>query len=435
MALPEKDDARMIDLKLFRDDPDRLREACRLKRAEVDIDRGVSLDARRREIIGEQESLQAERNAVSKEIGRAKKAGGDASGAMERMRAVGERIKDLGTERASVEEELSALALAVPNHPGPGVPGGAGEEANVVVQEAGPLPEFDFEPRPHWELAERLGLVDFERGTRLAGSGFILYRGLGARLERALMAFFLDLHVREHGYLEWFPPYLVTRRSMTGTGQLPKMEEDMYRTDKDDDLFLIPTAEVPITNIHQDEVLDEAALPLRYTASSACFRREAGAAGKDTRGLLRVHQFNKVELVKVTTPETSYDELESLRANAEAALRALGLPYRVLELCAGDLSFAAAKCYDLEAWAPGVGRWLEVSSCSNFEDFQARRANIRARPAEGRPRFVHTLNGSGLALPRIVVALLETYQRADGSVALPEALHPYMGGVTVLEPA
>lgn len=419
----------MIDMKLFRENPDQLKSACRLKRVAVDIDRGVALDERRRAIIGEQEALQGERNAVSKEIGARKKSGEDATDAMERMKAVGARIKDLGTELGEVEAELNALALSIPNHPGPDVPEGDGEAENVEIDRWGEPPVFDFEPKPHWEICEELDLVDFARGTKIAGSGFILYKGLGARLERALINYFLDLHTTEHGYTEWFPPFLANRDTMTGTGQLPKMEEDMYGCDKGDDLFLIPTAEVPVTNIHREEILSHEDLPRYYTGYSACFRREAGAAGKDTRGLLRVHQFNKVEMVRVVHPDTSYAEMEALRANVETCLRNLGLHYRVLNLCSGDISFAAAKCYDFEAYAPGVGKYLEVSSCSNFEDFQARRARIRFKDEEKKTCIAHTLNASGLALPRTVVAILETYQQADGSVRIPDVLRPYMGGL------
>ncbi len=423
----------MIDLKLFRDDPEWLREACSRKHVEVDVGRGIELDAQRRENIQELERLQAERNRVSKEIGARKQAGEDASEAVATMREVGERIKALSEMRKTVEAELHALALTVPNRPAPDVPDGEGEADNVLVSEWGETPAFDFAPRPHWELAETLGLADFARASKLSGSGFILLKGLGARLERALISFFLDLHTKEHGYTEWFPPYLVGRDCMTGTGQLPKMEEDMYRCEADD-AFLIPTAEVPVTNIHREEILAADDLPLYYTASSACFRREAGAAGKDTRGMIRVHQFNKVELVKFVAPETSETELERLREHAEVALQRLGLPYRVLTLCAGDLSFASAKTYDLEIWAPGCAQYLEVSSCSNFGDFQACRASIRFRDADKKVRFVHTLNGSGLALPRTWIALVEHYQQADGSIRIPEALQPYLDGLERIEP-
>ena len=419
----------MIDMKLFRDNPEYLEEACKLKNVDIDINVGVKLYSTRLEVIAELEKLQGHRNAASKEVGMKKKAGEDATEVMEQVRVIASRVKELEEKRKSVEEELRTFILAIPNHSAEDVPEGYSEDDNVEIDTWGEVPEFDFEPKPHWEICEELDLVDFKRGVKLSGSGFILYKGLGARLERALYSFFLDLHTTEHGYTEWLPPLLVNRDSMIGTGQLPKMENDMYRCDKDDDLFLIPTAEVPITNIHRDEFLPREDLPLYYTAYSACFRREAGAAGKDTRGLLRVHEFNKVEMVKFVEPETSYDELEKLRANAETCLQRLGLHYRTLKLCSGDLSFSAAKCYDFEAYAPGVEKYLEVSSCSNFEDFQARRANIRYKDEKKKTRFVHTLNSSGLALPRTMVAILESYQQKDGSVVIPEVLRPYMGGI------
>ncbi len=419
----------MIDMKLFRDNPDYLVEACKLKRVNLDVNVGVELYAKRLEVIAELEDLQAQRNAASKEVGMKKKAGEDASEVMEKVKDISSRVKELEDSRKSIEEELHQVVLAIPNHPAEDVPEGDGENENLEIDTWGEKPTFDFEPKAHWDICEDLDLVDFKRGVKLSGSGFILYKGLGARLERALYSYFLDLHTTEHGYTEWLPPLMVNRESMVGTGQLPKMENDMYCCDKGDDLFLIPTAEVPITNIHRNEFLPLAELPIYYTAYSACFRREAGAAGKDTRGLLRVHEFNKVEMVKFVEPETSYDELEKLRANAETCLQRLGLHYRTLKLCTGDLSFAAAKCYDFEAFAPGVDKYLEVSSCSNFEDFQARRANIRYKDTEKKTRFVHTLNSSGLALPRTMVAILECYQQEDGSVVIPEVLRPYMGGL------
>ncbi len=419
----------MIDMKLFRDNPEYLREACNLKRVDIDIDAGVQLYAKRLDIISELEQLQARRNAASKEVGQKKKAGEDATEVMEEVRAIAGRVKELEDSRKEVEESLHQLVLSIPNHPAEDVPEGDGENENEEIDRWGEAPEFSFEPKPHWELCEELDMIDFKRGVKLSGSGFILYKGLGARLERALYSFFLDLHTTEHGYTEWLPPLMVNRDSMIGTGQLPKMENDMYCCDKGDDLFLIPTAEVPVTNIHRDEFLPREDLPLYYTAYSACFRREAGAAGKDTRGLLRVHEFNKVEMVKFVEPETSYDELEKLRANAETCLQRLGLHYRTLKLCSGDLSFSAAKCYDFEAYAPGVDKYLEVSSCSNFEAFQARRANIRYKDADNKTQFVHTLNSSGLALPRTMVAIIESNQQEDGSVIIPEVLRPYMGGL------
>lgn len=424
----------MLDIKFVRENPDAVRRAAAAKRATVDIDAILSLDAKRRELLAKVESLKAERNTGSKEVGRLRKAGQDSAPLEARMRAIGEEIKLLDAEVSRVTAERDRLMAFVPNIPAPDVPEGPDSSANVVVREWGQKREFAFEPRPHWELGERLGILDQERAAKISGTGFILFRGAGARLERALWSFMLDLHTREHGYTEVFPPFLVTRDCMFGTGQLPKLEEDMYRLSADD-LFLVPTAEVPVTNLHREEIIPGAALPLAYTAYTACFRREAGAWGRDTRGIVRVHQFDKVELVRFVRPESSADELEKLVGHAEEVLKKLGLHYRVVKLCTGDLSFAAAKCYDIEVWAPGLGRYLEVSSCSNFGDFQARRANVRYRdPETGAVGYVHTLNGSGTALPRALVALLETFQEADGSVRVPEALRPYMGGVDVLRP-
>ncbi len=424
----------MLDMRLLKDNPDYLREAAKLKNVTVDVDKAVALDTRRREILLTKEGLQNERNRVSKEIAMRKKAGEDTLGLQTEMKSVGQQIADLEEEERGIKTELEAIMLAIPNHPAADAPVGVDAEANVQVASWGQIPEFDFEPKPHWELCEKLDMLDLKRGVKIAGAGFILYKGMGARLERALYNFFLDFHTTRHGYTEWFPPFLVNRESMIGTGQIPKLEEDMYHCDKDDDLFLIPTAEVPITNIHRDEILDLDQLPLKYCAYSACFRREAGAAGKDTRGLLRVHQFNKVELVKFCRAEDSWDEHEKLRLDVEAILQALNLPYRVLNLSTGDMSFAAAKCYDFEVWSAGVGKWLEASSCSNFTDYQARRANIRYRGEDKKPVMAHTLNASGVALPRTVTAIIENNQRADGSIAIPEVLWPYMGGVTVIKP-
>ncbi len=418
----------MLDMRLLKDNPEYVREACRLKFVDVDVDRAVSLDARRREILSEKESLQNERNRVSKEIAAAKKSGADTASIQEEMKKVGERVSALEAEEREVMAELNALMLSIPNHPSDTSPVGD-ESANAEIAQWGEKPAFSFEPKTHWELCENLGMIDLKRGVKISGPGFILYRGMGAKLERALYNFFLDFHTAKHGYTEYFPPFLVNRDSMIGTGQIPKMEEDMYHCDKEDDLFLIPTAEVPITNIHRDEILPLADLPLKYCAYSACFRREAGAAGKDTRGLLRVHQFNKVELVKVCRAEDSYAELESLRQDVEDILRALNLPYRVLNLATGDMSFSASKCYDFEVWAAGVGKYLEASSCSNFTDYQGRRANIRYRDEDKKTRIAHTLNASGVALPRTVVAIVENNQREDGSIAVPEVLQPYMGGL------
>jgi seryl-tRNA synthetase len=368
---------------------------------------------------------------VSKDIGALKKKGENTEELQKAMRQLGDRIAASDDEVGDIDTTLRDLLLVIPNVPHSSLPVGPDKTHNRVARQWGKPRTFDFKPKSHIEIGERLGILDLPRATRMSGAGFPLFVGLGARLERALIGFMLDLHIREHGYTEVWPPVLVNAASMTGTGQLPKMAGEMYHVTADD-LYLIPTAEVPVTNYYRDEII-ERPLPIYLTAYSLCFRREAGAAGKDTRGLIRVHQFDKVEMVKFVEPETSYDELESLVKNAEDVLQRLGLPYRVLELCTGDISFSAAKCYDLELWAPGQDDWLEVSSCSNFEDFQARRAAIRYRDKQGKTRFVHTLNGSGVACPRLVVAILENGQQADGSVVLPEAIVPYMGGIGKLE--
>lgn len=423
----------MLDAKFIRQNPDIVRQALINRQNDTKaLDEFLELDETRRGLLVESESLKAERNRESEEIAKMKKAGQDASADIARMREVSDRIKELDAKVKEVEERLNVVTLNIPNVPHETTPVGKDAADNVPVKTIGEPRKFDFDPAPHWELGTMLDILDFERGSKITGSGFILYKGLGARLERALFNWMLDLHTQKHGYTEVFPPFLVNRQSMIGTGQIPKMEDDMYHCNEDD-LFLDPTAEVPVTNIHRDEILNAEDLPIYYTAYSACFRREAGAAGKDTRGLLRVHQFNKVEMVKFTTPETSYDEHESLLQNAEEVFQLLEIPYRVLLLCTGDISFASAKCYDVEAWAPGVGQWLEVSSCSNFEDFQARRANIKFRRERGaKPEFLHTLNASGVALPRTFIAVLENYQQPDGTIVVPKVLRPYMGGVEVI---
>jgi seryl-tRNA synthetase len=417
------------DIRLLRENPDALRDGLR-RRGVLDayaplLDRAAALERDRRALIQAVEEKKAARNAASLEVARRKKAKEDADALIAETRALGDAIAQSETQLAGVERELDEILLGIPNIVLPAVPNG-GEESNKVVRSWGdPRPAAGV--LPHWEIGEKLGILDLAAGAKLAGSGFIVLRGAGAKLARALMSFMLDLHTREHGYEETWVPFVVNRRTMTGTGQLPKFEEDLYRL-SEDDLFLIPTAEVPVTNLQRDEVLDAAALPLALTAYTPCFRREAGAAGKDTRGLIRVHQFDKVELVRFTTPETSAAELDLLTGHAEAVLKKLDLPYRVVLLAAGDTGFSSAMTYDLEVWAPGVGKWLEVSSCSCFTDFQARRANIRYRPAPGeKPRFVHTLNGSALAFPRTIIALLEHHQQADGTVTVPEALRPYFG--------
>jgi len=414
----------LLDRKFIRENRELVSRAVALKNESVDIEAYYAKDAERRAALQETENLQAEANRANKAISEQKKAGEDAAEAIAAMRAVSERIKDLKARAAVLEEETEALYLRIPNVPDPSCPEG-GEENNRIVRTWGEPAEPGFTVMPHWDIGAELGIFHPERAARMSGSGFTVLSGDGARLERALINWFLDMH-REQGYTEFNIPYLVNRAAMTGTGQLPKLENDMYYCGGDD-LFLIPTAEVSVTNVHMQETLDEADLPRKYCAFSPCFRREAGAAGKDTRGLLRVHQFHKVEMVKFVDPDTSWDELESLTADAEELLRKLELPYRVVTLATGDLSFAAAKCYDLEVWAAGVQAWLEVSSCSNFTDFQARRAGIRFKGA-ARKGFVHTLNGSGLALPRILVAIMENHQTADGRIRVPEVLRPYMGG-------
>jgi len=415
----------MLDIKLIRDNPDQVRNGLESRRSPVDISAVLGLDERRRKAITERDVLKSERNTVSKQIGALKKAGEDTTEIQRQTREMGEQIAALDTTVREIEEEQNNLLLAIPNLPHESVPIGDDESANKVMREWGDKASFSFEPKDHVALGESLALFDLERAVRLSGAGFPLMTGAGARLERSLIQFMLDLHTTEHGYTEVAPPYLVNTATMTGTGQLPKMAEDMYQLPKDD-LWLIPTGEVPVTNIYRDEIIREP-LPIKLVAQTPCFRREAGAAGKDTRGLIRVHQFNKVEMVQFVPPGTSYDALESLVGHAETVLQKLGLAYRVLLLASGDMSFAAAKCYDLELWAPGHNDWIEVSSCSNFESFQARRANIRWKNADGKSEFVHTLNGSGVALSRLVVAILENGQQEDGSVVLPEALRPYMG--------
>lgn len=419
----------MLDIRFLRSDPDSVKAAL-AKRGGAEfgsaVDDLLAADEERRGALARVEELKARRNEVSREIGELKRRGADAEDRIVEMRSVGERIGELDAVVAGSEGRIRQLLLDLPNLPLQEVPAG-GEEANVVVREWGRKPSFSFQPRPHWELGESLGILDIARGAKISGSGFPVLRGRGARLQRGLINFMLDIHTREHGYLELRVPYLVTEETMTGTGQLPKFADESYLSDRDG-LWLIPTAEVPITNLYRDEMLHGADLPLRLTAYSPCFRREAGAAGKDTRGLLRVHQFDKVELVRYEAPENSRGALDELTGEAESVLQRLGLAYRVVLLAAGDLGFSGAMTYDLEVWAPGVEKWLEVSSCSVFTDYQARRANLRFRRAPGeKPEFVHTLNGSALALPRLMVAILESYQDEGGGVDLPEPLHSYLG--------
>jgi seryl-tRNA synthetase len=421
----------MLDLKLIREAPERVRASLsRRGKAEVlsAVDAVLALDERRRALIAGVDGLRARRNEVSPAVGRLKQQGreSEAEPLIREMRALGERMSALEGELAEIEEQVRTHLLNIPNLPEDAVPAG-GEDANVVVREWGEAPSHAFQPRPHWELGEELGILDLPRGTRIAGSGFPLYLGAGARVERALINLMLDMHGREHGYTEVAPPLLVNEASALGTGHLPKYADDMYFVNEDR-LYLVPTAEVPVTNIHAGELLDPDALPKRYVAYTPCFRREAGSHGKDTRGILRVHQFDKVELMRFERPEASRAALDELTGHAEAVLQRLGLRYRVLLLAGGDLGFANAQTFDLEVWAPGVQRWLEVSSCSLYNDYQARRANIRYRPSAGaKPEFAHTLNGSGLGLPRTLIALLESYQQADGSIRLPEAVAQYAG--------
>jgi seryl-tRNA synthetase len=421
----------MIDLAYIREHLDEVRQAIQDLNTSAPLDEIIALDERRRAMLGEIETLRAERNRVSREIPQIKDAGEKAAMITE-MRGVGDRIAELEKELGPVQERMQQALLEVPNLPDPSVPVGPDESQNVVVRQVGELPTYDFEPLPHWDLGEALDIIDFERGVKISGSRFYILKGAGARLQRALIAWMIDVHTTHHGYTEIYPPYLVRPECLVGTGQLPKFAENLYY-DTEDDLWMVPTAEVPVTNMYRDEIIAEDQLPIHYTAYTACFRREKMSAGKDTRGIKRGHQFDKVEMVKFVKPETSMAELESLLDNAEDICRRLELPYRIVQMCTGDLSFSAAAKYDVELWAAGCQEWLEVSSCSNFKDFQARRANIRYRPAGGgRVEFVHTLNGSGLALPRLVIAVLENYQQADGSVRVPEVLRSYMGGLEVI---
>ena len=417
----------MLDLKIIRDNPSFITESISLKGDKTDIGSIVEYDRRRRRILEEVESLRALRNKVSEEISISKKNGEDTEDKITEMRELSQKIKAVEVSLRETESHLNEEMLRIPNIPHESVPKGKDSSDNKFVREWMEKPKYEFELKDHLELGEALGLLDFKRASKLSGSGFPLYMGSGAKLERSLINFMLDVQTEENGYKEVFPPFLVSRESALTTGQLPKFEDDMYKTSLED-LFLIPTAEVPVTNIHRDEILSAEELPISYAAYSACFRREAGSYGKDTHGFLRVHQFNKVELVKFCEPENSYEELEKIVSNAEEILKRLELHYRVVELSTGELSFAAAKCYDIEVWAPGEEKYLEVSSCSNFEAFQARRGNIRYRKSDGKIDFVHTLNGSGLATSRLMVALLETHQTEEGTVHLPEALIPYFGG-------
>ncbi|MDR4503244.1 MAG: serine--tRNA ligase [Candidatus Scalindua sp.] len=422
----------MLDINLIRRDFEKVKNAIINKNEKTCIESLRELDSRHRSLLHECEQLRHQRKTSSKQISGLKSGQEDASALIKRMKGVSDDIKQLEGEIKKISEEIHYMLLRIPNIPADDVPVGADPESNIEVKSWGDKKGFTFTPLPHWELGKSLDILDFERASKISGTGFTIYKGAGALLERALYSFMLDLHTREHGYKEIIPPLLVNRASMIGTGQLPKLEEDMYKT-SDDDLFLIPTGEVPVTNIHANEILSYQELPISYASCTACFRREAGSHGKDTRGMMRVHQFNKVELVKLVQPETSYQELESLVSAAEKVMQLLGLQYRIIKLCTGDLSFAAAKCYDIEAWSPGINKYLEVSSCSNFEDFQARRCSIRFRDENGTLKFVHTLNGSGVALPRTMIAIMETYQQEDGTIEVPPVLIPYMGGLRFIQ--
>ena len=423
----------MLELDYIRRNAELVKKAIGDKGESQDVDLLLRLDKERRGLLREVETLKHKRNLVNKEIGGLKKENKAVKAQVATMKAVSQKIKEMDTKVGEIDKKIAEIVIKIPNIPHSSVPIGPDESANKVVREWGKKPQFDFKPLNHIELGERLDIMDFSTAAKIAGSGFAFFRGEGALLQRALINLMLDLHTKKHGYTEVWPPALANRRSMTATGQLPKLEEDMYHLEGDD-YFLVPTAEVPLTNIHQGDVLEEEDLPLYYTAYTPCFRREAGSYGKETKGLVRVHQFDKVELVKFVKPEESYKELESLLKDAEEVLQLLGLPYRVSLLSTGELSFAATKCYDIEAWTPGTGQWLEISSCSNFEDFQARRANIRYRSGKtGKTAYLHTLNGSGLPLGRTVVCLLENYQTREGSVTIPEALRPYMAGREVIK--
>ncbi len=418
----------MIDIKLLRTDAENIKKIMENRGEAVgDIDKILELDKKRREFVYETEQLKAKQNEVSKQIPALKKEGKDVSGIFAEMKTISDKAKELDEEIRVVDENIGRLMMEIPNIPHPSVPMGDTDEDNVEIRKFGEPTKFDFEPKAHWDIGEGLDILDFERGAKISGSRFTVYKGAGARLERAIINFFLNTHTEKNGYKEILPPYMVLRECMEGTGQLPKFEEDAYKT-TGDEYFLIPTAEVPVTNIYRNEILDGTKLPVKHVAYSACFRAEAGSAGRDTRGLIRQHQFNKVELVKFTRPEESYEELEKLTRDAETVLQLLGLPYRVVSICMGDLGFTAAKKYDIEVWMPSYNRYVEISSCSNFEDFQARRANIKFKDsAKDKARFVHTLNGSGVAVGRTVAAILENFQNADGSVTVPEVLRPFMG--------
>ncbi|ABK60975.1 MULTISPECIES: serine--tRNA ligase [Clostridium] len=426
----------MLDLKRIRNNPEEIKQIMQNRGEDFDnklIDDVVALDERRRQILVEVEQLKSKRNSESSQIGKLKKEGKDTSAIMADMKKLSDDIKAFDVELNEVDEKIKYIMLRIPNIPNPNVPDGETDEDNIEIRKWGEPTKFDFESKAHWDIGTDLDILDFERGGKIAGSRFTVYKGLGARLERAIINYFLDMHTIDHGYTEILPPYMVNRDSMTGTGQLPKFEEDAFKVENNG-YFLIPTAEVPVTNMYRNEILNGDDLPIKHAAYSACFRAEAGSAGRDTRGLVRQHQFNKVELVKFVKPEQSYDELEKLTNDAEDVLKGLGLPYRVVRICKGDLGFTAALKYDIEVWMPSYNRYVEISSCSNFEDFQARRANIRYKEnGKGKPEFIHTLNGSGVAIGRTVAAILENYQNEDGTVTIPEALRPYMRNLDVIK--
>ena len=425
----------MLDIKLLRTNFEDVEKALSTRNEDFDLSRFKDLDEKRRALLSEVEVLKAEQNTVSKKVPAMKKEGKDVSAIFEEMKILSDKVKEMDKEVSLVETELNDFMLTLPNIPNPTVPAGASDEDNVEIRRFGDPTKFDFEPKAHWDLGSDLGIVDAETAAKVSGSRFTFYKGAGARLERAIINFFLDTHTEKHGYTEVFPPFMVSRESMTGTGQLPKFEEDAYKVQGDGkEYFLVPTAEVPVTNMYREQILDGSQLPIKHAAYTACFRAEAGSAGRDTRGLIRQHQFNKVELVKFTKPEDSYAELEKLTADAEEVLKILGLPYRVVKICMGDLGFTAAMKYDIEVWMPSYNRYVEISSCSNFEEFQARRANIKYKDnVKDKAKFIHTLNGSGVAVGRTTAAILENYQQADGSIKVPEALIGYMGGLTEIK--
>ncbi len=423
----------MLDIKVIRTETERVKAALARRKENVDIDAVIALDDKRRELLFEAEQLKKKQNEVSKEIPKIKKSGGDTTAIFAEMKELSDKVKELDAQTRDVEEELYQMMLRIPNIPHPSVPDGDSDADNVEIRRFGEPTSFDFEPKAHWDLGKSLDILDPETAAKITGARFTVYRGLGARLERAIVNYYLDVHTEKHGYTEIFPPYMVHRNSMLGTGQLPKFEEDAFKV-AGTEYFLVPTAEVPVTNMYRDQILDGDKLPIKHVAYTACFRAEAGSAGRDTRGLIRQHQFNKVELVKFTKPEDSYDELEKLTRDAEDVLQGLGLPYHVVRICVGDLGFTAALKYDIEVWMPSYGRYVEISSCSNFEDFQARRANIKYKDGAGdKAKYVHTLNGSGVAVGRTVAAIIENYQNEDGSITVPDVLVPYMGGVKVIK--